>query len=106
MAETPLQRKMQKVIRDRGGYVFKVHGSEYMPSGLPDLIVCYRGYYLGIEVKDPSAGKNTTRVRQLYIHQKIREAGGIVRVARSVQEVIVILDGVDVLENTQQKTQD
>lgn len=73
--------------------MFKVHGSEYMMSGLPDLIVCYRGYYAGIEAKDPSNKRRD--VRQSYVHRKIRESGGIVRVAQSVPEALAVLDEID-----------
>lgn len=73
--------------------MFKVHGSEYMPAGLPDLIVCYRGYYAGIEAKDPANKKRD--VRQKYVHRKIREAGGIVVVAQSVREALAVLDELD-----------
>lgn len=55
-----------------------------MTAGLPDLIVCYKGKFIGIEVKVP--GKNATP-RQLFVHQQIRKAGGIAFVARCVEDV-------------------
>lgn len=73
-----------------------------MPSGLPDLIVCYRGYYAGIEAKEP--GKDA-KPRQAYVHRKIREAGGVVRVAHNVPEALAVLDEIDSLADAHRSSQ-
>ena len=53
--ETNLQRKVQEYLVSKGAYEFKVHGSAYMKSGIPDIISCYKGLFIGIECK---IGKN------------------------------------------------
>lgn len=72
------------VLRAQGAFVFKVHGSALMMAGLPDLIVCYRGKFIGIEVKMPG---NKPSARQKFVHDQIRRAGGIVVVAYSIDDV-------------------
>lgn len=91
--ESRLQRKIQNVIRAEGHFVFKVHGSEYMMAGLPDLIVCAQGYFIGLEVKLPSTRSNTS-ARQDYVHQLINDAGGKAVVVCSPEEALDVIDAV------------
>jgi hypothetical protein len=90
--ETHLQRKIQKMIRERGGFVFKVHGSETMMAGLPDLICCYRGLFVAFEVKTPTG---TVSPRQRLVMRNIMGASGIVTVPRSVADASNALDRID-----------
>lgn len=89
--ETRVQQAIQKAIKPRGWFVFKVHGSEYMMAGLPDLIVCAEGLFIGLEVKVPSKRDNTS-ARQDYVHEKIREAGGEAHVVCSAPEAIEVIE--------------
>lgn len=82
--ETRIQHAIQRWLKEEGIFVFKVHGSEFMMAGLPDLICCVRGLFVGIETKTP-AGKVSRR--QAYVHRCIREAGGVVIVATCVDDV-------------------
>lgn len=68
-----------------GVYVFKVHGSHMMPAGLPDLIACVDGAFLGLEVKTPQTMNRVSEVQKLN-HEKIRKAGGMVVVVCTVLE--------------------
>jgi hypothetical protein len=82
-----------RLIRDRGGYVVKQHGSAYGRSGVPDLLCCYVGRFLGLEAKRPGMAGPT----KLQLHElgQIRQAGGIAGVVRSREDAAAILDGVD-----------
>jgi Holliday junction resolvase len=91
--ESRLQRKIQTAIRAEGHFVFKVHGSEFMMAGLPDLIVCAQGYFIGLEVKLPSTRSNTS-ARQVYVHQLINDAGGKAVVVCSPEEALDVIDAV------------
>jgi Holliday junction resolvase len=88
--ESRLQRKIQDALKLEGWFVFKVHGSEMMMAGLPDLIVCAEGYYIGLEVKLPSTRDNTS-ARQDYVHGLINEAGGLATVVCSPQEALMVV---------------
>lgn len=87
--EARLQRKIQDALRAREAFVFKVHGSQHMMAGLPDLVVCYRGLFIALEVKLP--GNKPSAVQVLRIKQ-IRAAGGHAYVVRSVQAAMKVLD--------------
>lgn len=85
--ESRLSRKIQDALRAEDGFVFKVHGSEYMMAGLPDLIVCVDGYFLALEVKHPESRENLSP-RQKRVHDLIRRSGGEVFVVCSVAEAL------------------
>ena len=73
-SETKLQKKIQKYLREIGCYEFKVHGSQYMKAGIPDIICCYKGLFIGIETK---VGKNKMSKLQEEHKKEIEKAGGI-----------------------------
>lgn len=81
--EARIGKKIREYIESIGGFVFKVHGGPQMMSGLPDLIACVQGLFIGIEVKQP--GQNPT-ARQVFVHSLIRRSCGFVIVAHSVEE--------------------
>lgn len=81
--EAKIGKKIREYIEERGGFVFKVHGGPQMMAGLPDLIACIQGLFIGIEVKQP--GQNPT-ARQQFVHKLIQRSGGVAIVAHSVEE--------------------
>jgi hypothetical protein len=89
-----IQKALKKEAARRGHklFIFKVHGNEHMMAGLPDMVACYRGMFIGLEAKMPG---NDTSPRQVYVHRKIREAEGLVLVPYSVAEALKALDLVD-----------
>lgn len=88
--ESKLSRKIMDRLRLEGYFAFKVHGSEYMMAGLPDIIVCAEGHFIGLETKMPSTRGNVSP-RQAYVHSQIEHAGGIARVVCSPQEALDIV---------------
>ncbi|MCA1839733.1 MAG: VRR-NUC domain-containing protein [Actinobacteria bacterium] len=86
--EARLGHKIREALEERGAFVFKVHGSGMMMAGLPDLIVCYKGRFLGLEVKMPG---NKASAVQEYVQGKIRRAGGAAFVVYSVEEALTLL---------------
>lgn len=93
MAETRLVRRILKALQDKGAWAYKAHGGGYS-RGLPDIIVCYRGRFLGLEVKDP-AGRYAATPLQLYTIDEIRKHGGTAAVVYSVDEVLNLLQWLD-----------
>jgi len=89
--EAKLQRKIQDALRAAGHFVFKVHGSEFMMAGLPDLIVCADGRFVGLEVKLPATRENVSP-RQAYVHSLIRAAKGEATVVCSPAEALAAID--------------
>lgn len=78
-------------IRARGWFCFKVHGSEFMMAGLPDVIVCAEGLFIGLETKMPTKESNTS-ARQDYVHEQIRGAQGVAIVVNSVAAAIEAIE--------------
>lgn len=97
--ETRIQQAIQKMVTERGGFVYKIHGSETMMAGLPDLAIIYRGVPIYFEVKT-STGKLSNRQR--YVMHRLIKAGAVVGVPRSVADASAILDRVDTAVNTRQ----
>lgn len=93
--EARLSRDIRNALTARGAFVFKIHGGPTMMAGLPDLIACVPmstpdgnltyGSFVGLEQKMPGG---VPSVRQMYVHEQIRRAGGRVIVPRSVKEAI------------------
>jgi hypothetical protein len=91
--ETRLQKKIQDLVRARGGWAGKIHGGIYS-SGIPDLLICYLGVFIALEVKTPENKKGATKLQAAQLRQ-IRRAGGLAYVVRSVRDVERILGHVE-----------
>ena len=82
MAATP-EKKVKNAVVDelnkfKAYYFYPVTGG-YGRSGIPDIIVCYKGRFLGIECK---AGYNKPTALQEREMKAIRDAGGETMVIR------------------------
>lgn len=86
-AESRLSRKIMTELRAHGWFCFKVHGGETMMAGLPDIIVCAEGLFIGLETKMPEKRGNTTP-KQDHVHGQIRAAGGTAVVVTSEAEAL------------------
>jgi len=53
-------------------------------SGIPDLLICWKGGFYAIELK---VGFNKATPIQEYVMREIKRAGGQVSVCRSVEDV-------------------
>lgn len=89
--ESRLSRKIQTAIRARGWFCFKVHGTEFMMAGLPDIIVCAEGLFIGLETKLPESRGNVSP-RQQFVHEQIEKAHGTAQVVCSVAEALDAID--------------
>jgi hypothetical protein len=65
-------------------FFWKEHGGQYGQGGLPDIIACIGGRFAAFEVKTDK-GK-TTALQEITL-RKIREAGGVAELVRSVEDV-------------------
>lgn len=73
MTEAAFSVKVQSWLRKQGCWVVKYHASAYTPKGVPDLVGCYRGHFLGIELKAGSKLSDWQR----FQGAKIQRADGI-----------------------------
>jgi penicillin-binding protein-related factor A (putative recombinase) len=81
-------------LRNRGGFWIKVHGGPFQSRGIPDIIGCYKGQFIGFEAKKPASKPKLTHL-QAYTLNQIKAAGGHTTMIQSLKEVIDFLDGVD-----------
>ncbi len=77
-------------------FAWKTHGAQYSVAGIPDIIVCYKGQFIAFEVK--SATGKPTKLQEVTI-DKIRKAGGIAAVIRSVDEVKKVIENTEGEQN-------
>lgn len=84
--EKPAVDAMRRHIERRyAGYVHKTHGNE-KSAGRLDLEACIVGRFVAIEAKAPG-GRHPLSRRQAAEIRRIRRAGGIAIVARTVDEL-------------------
>jgi Holliday junction resolvase len=88
--ETALTSRIMDTLRAQGGWWMKVHGGGFQVAGVPDIIGCYKGRFVAIEVK---VGDNTPTQLQVSVLLKLSDAGALVGVARSVEGALLILRG-------------
>jgi Holliday junction resolvase len=76
MAATPEKKvkdKVVKLLKQYGAYYFFPATFGMGRSGIPDVVCCHKGAFIGIECK---AGKNTTTPLQDRELAAIQSAGG------------------------------
>lgn len=75
-AEKDFENKIKAYIRSVGGKPFKWFGNAFSESGVPDILACVNGYFIGIEVKaqDGKFDKDGLQARKI---KDIRKAGGL-----------------------------
>jgi len=70
-------------------FAWKEHGGLYGTAGLPDIICCIGGRFVGLEVKTP--GGKLTKLQEVTL-AKIQASGGVGIVVRSVDESKTIIE--------------
>jgi len=87
-SEKIITKQITTYLRSQGALVIKIHGGPYQQPGLPDLVCILDGVTMWFEVKT-KVGKLTKL--QGHCHRQMREAGGLVAVVRSADEVKMLL---------------
>jgi Holliday junction resolvase len=71
--EKKVKTKVVEILKGFGVYYFYASTGGYGASGVPDIICCYKGRFIGIECK---AGKGkTTALQEKNIAQIIAQGG-------------------------------
>ena len=89
MAKTPegkVKDQVKEVLDRFGCYYFFPEHTGYGRSGVPDIIVCYRGRFIAIECK---AGRGQTTALQKRELKNIDIAGGVALVVNEHNIVAV-----------------
>lgn len=90
--EYRIVQNIKKLIRSRGGWCVKIHGGPYQDAGTPDLLACYKGKFIAIEVK---TARGVTRPEQRVTQRAITASGGYAIITHLVGEVADALDEID-----------
>lgn len=92
----PSEKNITKAIRDylriRGVEHFKHWGGPMSERGVADLICCWKGRFLAIEVKKKNGVLSADQARFL---KRIQAAGGVAILAYSVDDVIRVIEQSD-----------
>lgn len=91
----PLERVEQgKILRwleERGVYVFKTINTN--KAGIPDILCCFNGKFIALEVKRVGLEHKLTEMQKLNI-KKIRGAGGIAEVVSTLEDVKCLFNNI------------
>lgn len=77
--ESKVKAKCVDIIKKHGAYYFFPAQNGYGRAGIPDIIVCFKGLFLGVECK---AGFNKPTALQEREMTEIHKAGGSAMVVR------------------------
>lgn len=73
-AEKQFENKVKKFLKDNGCWLLKYWGgAAYTKSGIPDILVCCKGWFVAVEVKAPNGRPSDL---QIYNLREIDRAGG------------------------------
>ncbi|MDO5299976.1 MAG: VRR-NUC domain-containing protein [Clostridia bacterium] len=94
MPEKDIVAAIKKYLASLGSDVFfwKEWGGPYGTSGVPDIICCCKGRFLGLEVKQPKGRLTELQKRAI---EKINAAGGIACRVESVEDVKCVIEQAD-----------
>ena len=92
MKESKVQADILKYLKSLKAYSVKVQMANR--SGIPDIIACYKGKFIGIEVKTEATQRNTSKLQEANLRM-IAEADGIAIVAWEVSQVKEIIERID-----------
>jgi len=90
MTEADITKKIIHALRSQGYWATKIHGGAYQSAGLPDVIACCEGIFVGLEVKKPGKERTLTRLQALTL-KKLDNAGAITSVVTSVEEALDVV---------------
>lgn len=71
--EKNFENKVKGFLKNQGCWTLKTWSNGVQRSGVPDLLVCCNGYFVGVELK---AANGKPSELQLYNLRKIEESGG------------------------------
>jgi Holliday junction resolvase len=98
MAKTPegeIKDQVRKVLDEMGAYYFFPAANGYGRTGIPDVIACVGGHFVGIECKAGSKQPTALQQRELDNIEKAEGTG-----------ILVNADNIDILKDILENRQD
>lgn len=90
--ESAVKQKIKAYLKSLGVWQFSPPANGFGRSGIPDIVCCWQGRFIGIEVKAPGKLKNTTTMQDREI-AGINAAGGTALVVDDVAQLKPIFEG-------------
>jgi Holliday junction resolvase len=72
-AEKHFEKKIKAYLQNEDAWFVKFFANSFTKKGIPDVLACVSGYFIGIEVK---AEHGSPTKLQIYHCEQIRKAGG------------------------------
>lgn len=86
--EAKVKKRVTSILKAHGAYYFYPVTGGFGRSGVPDIVACYKGRFIGIECK---AGNNKPTALQEKNLADISKAGGF--------SLVINEENIDALEN-------
>jgi hypothetical protein len=92
--EAKLVKRIQTLIEVAGGRPFKIQGQDesFQEAGIPDILACLWGFFVGVEVKQPGA---KLRPLQRVVLHEIYHSGGVAAIVETVQQAELLLQTIE-----------
>lgn len=102
MVERDLTNKimayLKTIEKNHDGIFIKIAGSASQRGGVSDIIGCYRGYFVAIEVKRDSDTYDTTKRQKAYL-ERVNRSGGYGITAESLNDVSCLFSNILLINN-------
>lgn len=95
--EGKVSTKIMDAWRKMGAWCYKVHGSEYQPTGIPDISGVFMGWSVWCETKMPG---NKPSMAQWKKIRDLRRVGALVIVSYTVADAVQMLEHIRTNEHT------
>lgn len=76
-AEKQFENRIKQLLKTQGAWFVKTWSNGIQREGIPDILACLNGYFLGIEVKAKTGHPSDLQLKNV---RDIRESGGIAMV--------------------------
>ena len=90
--ESKVKRKVYEILKKYNVYYFSPIMNGYGKSGVPDVIACYKGVFIGIECKATEKNKPTDLQQRNLNDIKMKGGWALVIHKDNLQELITLLD--------------
>ena len=91
MQEQTIQKSIIKYLKTIS-YVVKIISAS--KSGVPDLLICYKGRFIALEVKTPGKRSNVSDLQEYNIREIVKN-GGLAFVVWELNQVKEIIKGLE-----------
>lgn len=93
--ESVLQTRIIKYLEAQGAVVVNPFTSRYSKKGTPDLLVCFLGFFIAIEVKAPGETPNELQLLRL---ERVRQAGGYAIWTDNIEDVKELINDISTIQ--------